>query len=88
MISIESADTSKRGDSLSSSLVMLAKGAAGDCGVDDAAAEALVVLEQWRRTPPPFGKFRYTFVDLKSLRHVSPRLVIIEESCLLNETAE
>jgi len=52
MISMVSADTSNRGDSLSSSLVILASGAAGDCAAKGVLVGVLYELDRRRGVRP------------------------------------
>lgn len=75
MISIELAGTSKRGDSLSSSDVMLAKGEAGD-GAGAAGVLAVLDFRLWKE---PY-LYRRVECDLICLRQATVLRGIIESS--------
>lgn len=77
IISIDSADTSNRGDSLSSSEVMLASGDANEGG-DGVAAAVVPESRLWRE--PCLERRIDEGLDRESLRHVKARLAIIEVS--------
>ena len=79
MISIESAETSKRGDSLSSSEVMAASGEAGD-GVGDAPEDDVLAHRLWMEPCLQCRKDAWYIFDGR--KQVKARRVIIELSCL------
>ena len=75
---MESAEILNRGDNLSSSVVMLARGDAEDGGGFAVALEDVPALRLWK---VPYLLCRKTaFCVRKYLRHVQTRLVIIEAS--------
>lgn len=73
MISIDSAEISKRGDNLSSSLVMTANGDAGD-GV---AGDAPDVVDTRLLKEPWLQRLMEAAFDLCNFKHVKARRVII-----------
>lgn len=78
MISIESADTSKRGASLSSSNVIPANGDAEDADGDVEAVEEVLAFLLWKE--PYWKPLEGNRCTRPSLRHVKVRLAIMEMS--------